>query len=435
MPKTSGGAPCRVVRKGEAGTNVCDRVKLGRPGEGADTVGGGVRLGLPMLVLAFKNVWQRKGIACLALLGVGLGSALIIVLLSLSGGVDRNLDQTVSTLAGKLVVSPEDALFGGMFFGSGTPLPAGDLAVVRATAGVRDAYGRVSTVLRPAGLPDMALPFTGYSREEIQSGVDTPFNKVVVGHAPTSDREIIIGQRMEDTLSFVGHRLAVGHTYPFLLADGGSAQLLVTGIFQTRNEITDTTLAGYIGLARQLASLSAQDYSSLSVSVGTPAQVLPVERALLANLTGKNPAVQVVAPEDLLNPLEAGTKAVDRLMLAISVLCALGCALFISIIGSITVLERMKEFAVLKALGWRGRHITALVLLEALILSLAGTFLGMALGLGAAVIAGFAFKLGMPAWSQLARVAVLACVVGTVGGIFPARRAGRVAPAVIFRQV
>jgi len=389
-----------------------------------------------MLVLALKNVLRRKGIAGLALLGVGLGSALIIVLLSLSGGLNRNLDQTVSALAGKLVVSPKDALFGGIFFGSGTPLPPGDLATVRGTAGVQGAYGRVSAALHLPDLPDLLLPLTGYSPEEIRATANTPFAMVVQGHAPANDREIIIGQRLFETLSFIGDKLAVGGTYPFLLPDGDTIDLRVTGVFQTRDEIANTCVAGFISLARLFAAMPSNDYSSLSVSVARPDLVLPVEQAVLGELEGNGPGVQVVAPENLLNPLEASTKAVDRLLLAIALVCALGCTLFISIIMSITVLERMREFAVLKAVGWRGRHVTMLVLTESLFLSLAGTAMGLVLGLSTALMAGHYLKLGTvaPDWPQMARIALLAILVGTVGGLFPARRANRAAPAVIFRQ-
>ncbi|MDA8336271.1 MAG: ABC transporter permease [Peptococcaceae bacterium] len=387
-----------------------------------------------LFLLALKNVLRKKAVACLALLGVGLGSSLIIVLLSLSGSLNRNLDRTVSALAGKLVVSPRDALFGGIFFGSGTPLPPGDLATVRETKGVRNAYGRVSASLHPADFPDLVLPFTGYSPEEIQAAAGTPFAEVVRGRAPANDKEIIVGRRLVDTLSFLGRKLAVGDTPSFQLPDGATIDLRVTGVFQTGDEITDTSVAGSIGLARQLASLPQNDYSSLAVRVERPDEVLPVEQSLLAEMAKSDPPVQVVAPKNLLDPLAASTKAVDRLLLAISLLSALGSTLFISIIMSITVVERMKEFAVLKAVGWCGRHVTTLVLAESLILSLAGTALGLALGCGGALVLGRWLKPGVPAWPQLVQVAVLAVLVGTVGGIFPAWRAGRVAPALILHQ-
>jgi len=56
--------------------------------------------------LAIKNILRRKGIAGPALLGLG---TLVIILLSLSGGLDRQVRDTVASLAGRLVVSHGDA--------------------------------------------------------------------------------------------------------------------------------------------------------------------------------------------------------------------------------------------------------------------------------------------------------------------------------------
>jgi len=390
-----------------------------------------------MFLLAAKNLLRRKGIASLALLGVGLGSALIIVLLAVSGGLDRNLDQTVGALAGKLVVSPKDALFGGIFFSSGTPLPAGDLDAVRSLPGVRAVYGRVTASLTPAGSPELMLPLTGYGREETDSSPYTPFAKIIQGRAPGNDREIIIGQSLYSSLSFIGRRLEVGQTYPFLSPDGIHAiDLRVTGIYRTGDEITDTAVAGTESLARRFDSLPYGEYSSLAVRVDDPGAVLPVQGAILRDLAGRGPAVQVVAPENLLDPLQASMRVVSRFLLVLGSVFALGCAVFISIIMSIIVLERMKEFGVLKAVGWRGGHVTVLVLLESLLLSAAGTMFGTALGYGTSLVAAWFLKSGpdVPSTVTLLRIAVLAVGVGTLGGIYPAWRANRAAPAEIFRH-
>jgi len=103
---------------------------------------------------------------------------------------------------------------------------------------------------------------------------------------------------------------------------------------------------------------------------------------------------------------------------------------------SIAVLERTGEFAVLKAVGWRGRHITGLVLTESLILSVVGSLLGLTLGYGASVAVGRYLRLGVPASGELLLFAsaLLAVLVGTVGGLYPAVRANRFAPAEIFRH-
>ena len=69
-----------------------------------------------MFVPALKNVLRRKSITVPVLAGIGPGSALVLVLLSLAGGLNRSLDQAVGALAGRLVVPPKDAFLGGIYF-------------------------------------------------------------------------------------------------------------------------------------------------------------------------------------------------------------------------------------------------------------------------------------------------------------------------------
>jgi hypothetical protein len=78
----------------------------------------------------------------------GLGSAIILTLLYLSSALNRQVNETVSAVAGRVVVSPKDALLGGLFFSTGTPLPPADMAVVRKTYGVTDVCSRVVISLR-----------------------------------------------------------------------------------------------------------------------------------------------------------------------------------------------------------------------------------------------------------------------------------------------
>ena len=60
----------------------------------------------------------------LALIGVGLGVALMSTLLSLSEGMDQRLESTLTQVAADITVAPADAPFGGQLSGGGTPLPS-----------------------------------------------------------------------------------------------------------------------------------------------------------------------------------------------------------------------------------------------------------------------------------------------------------------------
>lgn len=138
--------------------------------------------------------------------------------------------------------------------------------------------------------------------------------------------------------------------------------------------------------------------------------------------------------------LEMSSRSINRLLravaLVIGTLMALG-----AVFGALntmysSVAARMPELATLRALGFGSSELVASILIEALLLALAGAALGIA-------IAYLAFDgraistLGGSRWdsqlvyslkvstSTVVAAAALACVIGIVGGSFPAIRASR----------
>jgi putative ABC transport system permease protein len=98
----------------------------------------------------------------------------------------------------------------------------------------------------------------------------------------------------------------------------------------------------------------------------------------------------------------------------------------------VAVSQRTAEVGLLKALGARGRQITALFLAEAVLLSLAGAAAGLVVGFAAEAVIARAYPtlpVGAPVWAVVLSVAV-AVASGVVFGLMPARRAARLDPVV-----
>jgi putative ABC transport system permease protein len=112
-------------------------------------------------------------------------------------------------------------------------------------------------------------------------------------------------------------------------------------------------------------------------------------------------------------------------MVAVSVLATL----------SSSVLERRRDFAVLKALGSSQAKLQALFLLEALALSLAGVVSGFILGAIAAIAIG-KINFGAPIFPTIAilpPVAALNLVVATLAALLPLRVLRRLQPASLLK--
>ena len=104
-----------------------------------------------------------------------------------------------------------------------------------------------------------------------------------------------------------------------------------------------------------------------------------------------------------------------------------------------SVEERTREIGILRAIGFRKRHIIQIVLTEAGLLSLLGGLLGYLLGMGAAVYFGSAMvkaEVFIPWQSDLLVYALSASLlIGLVGSLYPAWKAARLDPTESLRYM
>ena len=110
---------------------------------------------------------------------------------------------------------------------------------------------------------------------------------------------------------------------------------------------------------------------------------------------------------------------------------------------SIIVAQRSRELALLRALGASGKQVTRSVAVEAFVVGLLSSVLGLGLGVLVAIglqnlLAAFGFELPSEAPVILARTVIVALVAGTVvtfvSALSPARRAARVPPVAAMRD-
>ncbi|WP_020391364.1 ABC transporter permease [Kribbella catacumbae] len=134
------------------------------------------------------------------------------------------------------------------------------------------------------------------------------------------------------------------------------------------------------------------------------------------------------------------TKVFDVLLLVAVGL--LGVSVLIALVGvgntlSLSVLERTRENALLRAMGLTRRQLRGMLAVESLLMALVAAGLGIALGLvygwsGTAALMGNqvdgAIEYAVPG-RLLLTIALVAAVAGLVASILPARRAAKVAPA------
>ena len=256
------------------------------------------------------------------------------------------------------------------------------------------------------------------------------------------------GVAVADTSYASQNRLAVGD------------QVTIAGKPFTLVGLVDTSRAGqlananlYLPLAdaRTLAGLSSDQVDQVYLRVGSAGEV----DSVVQQLTRQMGQISAITEDSLLQVMGGIGQVSARFAEVAAALGLVGGLVLAWLAMSGLVAERRQEIGLMKAVGWQSRNVARVFLMEALLLSLAGGLVGMALGRasagllgqipvpqvttqlggnlpGLAAAAPAAARLTLQAEAGLATLAqaLLAAVVGgTLAGWIGARRAASLKPA------
>lgn len=243
---------------------------------------------------------------------------------------------------------------------------------------------------------------------------------------------IFVGVELARSLS-----LKVDDNLNILTADGVSHTYKVIGIFQTNLASVDKTKA-YLSITatRQLLAENQDYVTDIQVNVIDFKLANQLVRELAPLLTYKVESWSMANIQ-----LEAGSNLRDVIALAVSLTILIVAGFGIYNIMLMTINEKIREIAILKAMGFSGLDIRRIFLTMSSVIGLVGGLIGMGLGyLVSRLVNAVPFNVAGLATLPMdynPKDYMLAFCFGLittfVAGYFPSRKAARIDPVTIIR--
>ena len=144
---------------------------------------------------------------------------------------------------------------------------------------------------------------------------------------------------------------------------------------------------------------------------------------------GKENNFRVQNQADMLATMQSITTTMTMLLGGIAGISLLVGGIGIMNIMLVSVTERTREIGIRKAIGAKNRDILLQFLIEAVVLSVLGGGIGIALGYGGSSLAGKALTLSTSISPASVLVAFcFSAAIGIIFGVFPARKAAAMDP-------
>jgi len=397
------------------------------------------------LLLAWATLVRSRTRTALAVAGVAVAAALLLDMVMLAGGMTDSFRDLLLVRGYQLRLAPK----GTLPFDSEASVDSASavLAALRADpriTAVSPVLGGQLAVLnaRTAGADPAALHVTAIALGVLPD-VQGDYERRAGGDLARPDQLVANDAFLRATGARVGDTLEVAAGYdPQLRQYAARRRLALVGTARFFYTVADRPVVA-LPLATLQAMRGAEGADRVSAFMARVADDADVE-AVRASVERRVPRVSAVSTATALAQVEQRLSYFRQLA---SILGAISLAvgfLLVSTLVTVSVNERVGEIAVLRAVGVSRAHVVEQVVLEGLALTVAGTLLGLALGLVTArylnailsdfpgLPASFSFFVfrARDAWRALG----LLVLSGVLAGVFPSWRAASLPVATTLRE-
>ncbi|MFI2642928.1 ABC transporter permease [Streptomyces sp. NPDC018610] len=400
---------------------------------------------MTVLKTSMRNFFAHKGRMALSAVAVLLSVAFVCGTLVFTDTMNTTFDKLFAATASDVTVSAKSASDSGeTTSGNGKPpvVAASVLGKVRGAAGVKSAEGSVastSVTVVDADKDSLSPTSGGPTIVSSWGANDARTMKIVTGAAPEGPDQVMVDEDTADK-----HHLKLGDEIALISVVGthpakvsGIAAFTVTNpgaaIFYVDTKTAQRTLVGRTDV-----------YTNVNVTAAAGVSDAQLKKNVTAVL-GAGYKVQTAKEVSDANRKELGgvLNVMKYAMLGFAGIAFLVGIFLIINTFSMLVAQRTREIGLMRAIGSSRKQVNRSVLVEALLLGVVGSVLGVGAGVGIAV--GLMKLMGAMdmhlstddltvAWTTPVAGLVLGVVVTVLAAYLPARRAGKISPMAALRD-
>ncbi|MHB8123551.1 MAG: ABC transporter permease [Desulfuromonadaceae bacterium] len=398
---------------------------------------------LQTLKIALRALRTNKMRSFLTMLGIIIGIAAVIAMMAVGSGASYVVSQQIASIGSNIIlVIPGSTTSGGLRTGSGgaqtltsddvkaimSECPSVDLAAGTVRSSGQVVYGNLnwSTVIMGGG-PELF---------EIREWPVTSGRNITQQDVDSAGKVCLLGQTVADNL--FGSADPVGNIVRIK-----KIPFTVIGVLERKGQSPqgtdqDDTIFVPLRTAQRNLSRSHRTNSVGAVIVKAKSEELlgKAEEEINSLLNqrhritgGKEPDFSTRNLSEILAVAEKSAKAMSLLLGAVASISLIVGGIGIMNIMLVSVTERTREIGIRMAIGAKKNDILLQFMTEAVLLTMLGGLIGIALGTGGATIVSR--LLGWPTMISIQSISiafVFSAAVGIFFGFYPARKAAGLNP-------
>ena len=359
---------------------------------------------LNLVKIAIKALLRNKSRAFLTMLGIIIGIASVIAMVSLGQSSTLSVREQLSGMGSNMImIMPGRQMRGGVNMGnsSAKSLDMKDLrALEQNTRYVAHVSPSVSTGAQlvygsnnhPGQIQGVSPDYLDIRMYKLENGIMFTEEDV-----KTYNKVCVVGKTVVDNL-FTNGENPIGQVVRF-----GSIPMKIIGVLESKGQNQmgqdqdDIVLAPYTTVQKRFmaithfnmifASATSEEESELAAT-----EITYILRANHKIAEGEEDDFEIRTQEELLSTMSSVTKMLTMLLAAIASISLIVGGIGIMNIMYVTVTERTKEIGLRMAIGAQNRDIMLQFLSESVILSLIGGVIGIILGLLLSYLLSYVLK-------------------------------------------